>query len=183
MFPEPAINEDLPKHFIEIYLRPGDFYWGGETTRIQTLLGSCIALTFWHPELKQGGMCHFMLPGDGPRSASATEKNSGRYGTEAMALFFERIRRLGTRPSEYVIKMFGGGNMFSGVANARDAMIGDSNIAFARRFLDEHELKIANEDVGGSVHRKLFFDIWSGHVWLKRTAAENLSVPRPGRSA
>jgi chemotaxis protein CheD len=107
------MNEDLPKHFIEIYLRPGDFYWGGEATRIQTLLGSCVTLTFWHPKLKQGGMCHFMLPTRSSRREGEGVKSRGKYGTEAMRMFFEEIRRLRTEAADYEIKMFGGGNMFS----------------------------------------------------------------------
>lgn len=176
------MNEDLPKYFIEIYLRPGDFYWGDETTRIQTLLGSCVALTFWHPKLKQGGMCHFMLPSRSIRRADADDAGSGKYATEAMAMFFDEIRRLGTEPAEYQVKMFGGGNMFDIAAEHRDVLIGDANIQFARNFLRQHKLKIINEDVGGKFHRKLIFDIWSGHVWLRRSFRENVPL-KPGRSA
>jgi Chemotaxis protein; stimulates methylation of MCP proteins len=50
---------------MEIFLQPGDWYFGDRDTRIRTLLGSCIAITIWHPRLLVGGMCHFLLPGRG----------------------------------------------------------------------------------------------------------------------
>ncbi len=174
------MNEDLPKHFIEIYLRPGEFYWGGETTRIQTLLGSCISLTFWHPGRKHGGMCHFMLP---EKSAPRNGGEEGRYGTEAMRMFLDEIRKSRAAPNEYQIKMFGGGNMFSNVHDSTgEAWIGANNIDFARRYLEDRSLKIVSEDVGGFYHRKIYFDLWSGHVWVKRTVPATAGL-RPERSA
>ena len=50
------------RNVIEIFLQPGDFYFGDRDTRIRTLLGSCVSITMWHPRLHVGGMCHFMLP-------------------------------------------------------------------------------------------------------------------------
>jgi len=49
-----------PAH--EIVLHPGDWWFGGGDTRARTVLGSCIAITLWHPQLRVGGMCHYMLP-------------------------------------------------------------------------------------------------------------------------
>lgn len=45
-----------------VTLQPGEFHFGGANTRIQTLLGSCVAITLWHPIRRIGGMCHYMLP-------------------------------------------------------------------------------------------------------------------------
>ena len=53
---------------IDVFLQPGDFYFGEAGTRIRTLLGSCVAITLWHPILHIGGMCHIMLPERGERS-------------------------------------------------------------------------------------------------------------------
>ena len=51
-----------PPHVIEIFLQPGDFYFGDKDTRIRTILGSCVSITLWHPTRLIGGMCHFLLP-------------------------------------------------------------------------------------------------------------------------
>jgi chemotaxis protein CheD len=46
----------------ELFLHPGEYAFGDAQTRIRTLLGSCVAITFWHPVLKTGAMCHYLLP-------------------------------------------------------------------------------------------------------------------------
>src|SRR5262245_20243998 len=67
--PDRAAAVDLPQavmkspaDVLEIFLQAGEFYFGGEKTRIRTLLGSCVAITVWHPKLRIGGMSHYMLP-------------------------------------------------------------------------------------------------------------------------
>ena len=59
----------------EVILQPGELFFGKEDVVVRTVLGSCIAITLWHPEQKQGGMCHYMLPSR--RNPSA--KLDGRY--------------------------------------------------------------------------------------------------------
>ena len=46
----------------DVFLLPGEFHFGDQDDRIITLLGSCVAITLWHPEKRIGGMCHYMLP-------------------------------------------------------------------------------------------------------------------------
>jgi len=56
-------------------------------------------------------MCHYMLP---TRSNGKSDTLDGRYADEAMEMFMREIRASGTRPSQYQVKLFGGGNMFPG---------------------------------------------------------------------
>ena len=42
-------------------IHPGDWYFGTEYKRLHTVLGSCVALTAWHPKFKVGGLCHYLL--------------------------------------------------------------------------------------------------------------------------
>jgi len=51
-----------PDQLVEVVLGPGDLYFGDRRTRIRTLLGSCVAVTLWHPKAQIGGMCHYMMP-------------------------------------------------------------------------------------------------------------------------
>ena len=43
-------------------LMPGELWSGRGAASVRTLLGSCVALTLWHPRLRVGGMCHYLLP-------------------------------------------------------------------------------------------------------------------------
>jgi chemotaxis protein CheD len=98
-----------PEYFIEIFLQPGDFYFGDVNTRIRTILGSCVSITIWHPTRMIGGMCHYLLPSRPKKSDSALD---GHYADEAMKMFLQEVKAARTHPAEYRVKVFGGGNMF-----------------------------------------------------------------------
>jgi len=167
-----------PPHVIEIFLQPGDFYFGDRDTRIRTLLGSCISITVWHPQLLIGGMCHYMLSTRGKKRAAALD---GRYGDEALALFMREIRAAGTRPAEYEVKLFGGSNMFKCAGESRCPEMNCSdpltisckdiscrNRRSAPQLLAQHGFSIKAKNLGGTRPHNVLFDLWSGHVWLKR---------------
>ncbi len=73
----------------EVVLKIGQFYFGSGRTKIRTLLGSCVSIAMWHPRLKIGGMCHYMLPhrGMGETASSAAQ---GNYADEVMQMFASR---------------------------------------------------------------------------------------------
>lgn len=155
---------------IEIFLQPGDFYFGDEHTRIRTILGSCISITMWHPRLKQGGMCHYMLP---ERRANSPRRLDGRYADDAIALFMRELLSNRTKPEDYEVKIFGGGRMFQRQRRAempKSMDVGTRNIEAGRRLLREHGFHIRAEHLAGDGHRNVIFDVASGNVWMKHVA-------------
>ncbi|MFA5626671.1 MAG: hypothetical protein WCX90_07245 [Thiohalomonadaceae bacterium] len=165
----------IPSNVIEIFLQPGEFYFGERDTRIRTLLGSCISITVWHPRLLIGGMCHYMLPTRGKKRVDTLD---GRYGDEALELILREIRAAGTSPAEYEVKLFGGSNMFTGshccgidccdpfTSSCHD--ISSRNRRSASLLVERHGFTIRAENLGGTQPHNILFDLWSGHVWLKR---------------
>jgi chemotaxis protein CheD len=153
------------KDHANVFLNPGDFYFCEAGTRLHTLLGSCVAITLWHPKLRIGGMCHYLLPDRAFRTKN--HKLDGRYADEAVQLFLLEVTRHNTRPKDYHVKIFGGGNMFPG--RAKNHMeVGIRNIEMARRLLMESGFTLSVEDVGGAGHRKIIFDLRSGDVWVRQ---------------
>lgn len=157
-----------PAHTIDIFLQPGEVFFGGRDTRIRTLLGSCVAITMWHPGMLAGGMCHYMLPRapDGRRKAL-----DGRYADEAMELMLREVRLAYTTPMEYQVKLFGGGHMFSAQQAAGVDHVGAKNVEMARTLIKRHGFSIHAEHLGGNGHRSLKFDLWNGHVWMRHQPA------------
>jgi len=168
-----------PPHVIDIFLQPGEFYFGDRDTRIRTILGSCVSITMWHPILLIGGMCHYMLASSPRRKIHHLD---GKYGEDAILMFFQDAIRHNTNPRDYVVKIFGGGNMFPKnrvhlpcetkpckdvITDCRNVSCKNSMIGDA--ILEREGLKIAASHVGGNGHRQIMFDIWSGHVWVKHT--------------
>ncbi len=160
-----------PRDILEIFLQPGEFYFGEERTRIRTLLGSCVAITLWHPKLHIGGMSHYMLSNrPGPRKDEAL---NGRYAVDVMEMFMRELKRSGTRPREYQVKIFGGGRMFgaTGPEGKARANLGipERNVRVGRELVTRYGFTFAAEDLGGNGHRNVVLDLWSGDVWVKRT--------------
>lgn len=173
-----------PPHVIEIFLQPGEWWFGDENTRIRTILGSCVAVTLWHPQRRIGGMCHFMLPsrvrppGGGP---------DGRYGDEAIDALAGEIRRNRAKACEFEAKLFGGGRMFryAGKDGKRAVrQVHDRNESAARELMKAHGFTVKAEHLGGHGHRQVIFDIWSGHAWVRHTPLVESAAPcnAPARS-
>lgn len=157
----------IPRGMIEIFLQPGELYFGDRTTRIRTLLGSCVSLVLWHPQQCIGGMCHYMLPSRQRPPGAALD---GRYGDEALELLLRDIQASGNRPEDFRLRVFGGGNMFPALARSRRPHVGRQNVEAAKRMIQQHGLTCHAAHVGGIGHRNLIFDIWSGQVALKQPA-------------
>jgi len=179
-----------PDHVIEIFLQPGEFYFGDRNTRIRTLLGSCVSIVCWHPKKLIGGMCHYMLP---TRGEKRTSELNGKYADEAMEMFLRELRATHTKPSEYQVKLFGAGNMFP-VAGNRECQRCTPETAYLREdgvcpkvpcrnrqvayhLVRQHGFTLHAEHLGGQGHRQLMFDIWNGDAWMKHVPASTPLKP------
>lgn len=164
----------------DVVLQIGDFHFGGGRTRIRTLLGSCVSITLWHPRMKIGGMCHYLLPRRGTTEV-ALGASEGNYAEGALQLFMRELRRTRTRPEEYVVKLFGGGSMFKDAggdafadpmeSSAAALNVAEQNVKAGHELLAANGFTIAAEQVGGFGSRLLIFEVWSGDVWLRRGRA------------
>lgn len=149
---------------LEIFLHPGDYYFGNRDTRIRTVLGSCVSITFWHPRLLVGGMCHYMLPKRPDISETAPD---GRYADGAISLLLKKMDTIGIPHKEYQVKLFGGGNMFPDMPENNQSDIGTQNVKAARRLMRQHGFTSVASHLGGTGSRTVIFEIWSGDVWIK----------------
>lgn len=154
-----------------VWLNPGDIGWGGSEVRIKTVLSSCVALCFWHPVRKIGGMAHYMLPRR-PVSKGAPD---GRYATDAFAILKKQMADLNTHPGEYETKLFGGCSMVPVETRFRVAPrdVGAMNVAFAEQLVEEAKLRLIASDLGGYLHRRVLFDLSTGAVWIQRVNPES----------
>jgi chemotaxis protein CheD len=149
----------------DIFLRPGEFHFGDEDTQIRTILGSCVAITLWHPKRKIGGMCHYML--SNPRKTHSNPgRPDGRYAEDAMHLFLDALMRTKTMPREYQVKMFGGGNMFPTLNTREENNIGQRNLIIGQELLHANGFYIHATHLGGVGYRRIIFNMRNGEVLL-----------------
>ncbi|CAG1022256.1 chemotaxis protein CheD [Methylomonas sp. LL1] len=165
-----------PAQFVDVFLQPGEFYFGGRETRIRTVLGSCVAITMWHPRLQVGGMCHYLLAES--RGRGKEHGLDGRYAGDAISLFMRELEKNASRPVDYEVKLFGGGNQFPDHAGNSRINVSDNNVEVGRKLLKQHGFTLKAEHSGGIGPRNVIFDVWCGNVWLNHAAGSAEYCPQ-----
>lgn len=125
---------------------------------IVTVLGSCVAACIRNPRTGFGGMNHFMLPESSTGDWSGASA-SLRYGNYAMEALINDVLKSGCAREDLEIKLFGGSNLSDG-----PAMVGRKNSEFALRYLEEEGLRLAAQDLGGPVGRRIHYFPATGKV-------------------
>lgn len=147
---------------------PGQWYFGKQPSQLRTLLGSCVAVTLWHPIRQLGGMCHFLLPKRNTRPGAPPPPSlDGRYGDEAMALLVRELTRLKSHPSEYVAHLYGGADTMPEQAGVK-FNVGERNIEMGWSLIDQHGFLLDGVDVGDHVPRTVTLAMDTGLVSVRR---------------
>jgi len=155
-----------------ITIHPGEYYVSDIDVVIATVLGSCVSVSLWDWRLKQGGINHFMLPGDLDRPEVVLSKNA-KYGMFAMELLYNELFKKQSRKQDIVAKVFGGASVLKLVGSTNK--IPKANVDFALAYLETEKIPIVANDTGGILPRKIFFFAKTGKVLLKRIAGTMVS--------
>ncbi|MDR2577671.1 MAG: chemotaxis protein CheD [Chitinispirillales bacterium] len=135
-------------------LERGCIYVAAGSGVVQTVLGSCVSVCLWDAELRCGGMNHFVYP-----QTTQRELATPQYGNVATVALLKLMREEGCNFETMVAHIIGGGHP-EGLTDS----VGGRNVEVARKVLKEKGITVLSEDVGGSVGRKIMFDLASGHV-------------------
>jgi len=156
-------------HMPAVYLKPAEISICENPTKVVTVLGSCVSVTFFNRRLKLGAICHGTLPHC--RHGSHRKPRDG-YCDEAFKFMecsirymLEKFRSLGVQNSEIEVKMFGGADT---LASKRANTIGSRNVKIALEVIAEEKLHVTAADVGDNFGRKLIFISDTGEVFVKR---------------
>lgn len=148
----------------QVFLLPGQWYFGQTGATVKTLLGSCIAITLWNPRRHMGGMCHFLLP---TRMRRPDGTLDGRFGDEAVELLAREIKKTGTHPRDFEANLYGGADTMPDQTKVK-FNIGERNVEQAWALIDKYGFQLQCVDVGGNEPRNVMMDLSSGQVVLKR---------------
>ncbi|MBT4519280.1 MAG: chemotaxis protein CheD [Halieaceae bacterium] len=171
----PSIAEKVSA--TSIYLKPGELFFGDSSHRISTVLGSCIAITLWHPHRLLGGMCHFVLAGKKPTDSGSKSNTAlnGRYSVDALEFLEQQAELHGTVLQEYQAKIFGGSNMDASQARMGDDSVGSRNASAAVAHLEQRQIPLLASHVGETGARRIIFDIHQGDVWVSHLPLQRTS--------
>lgn len=167
--PPPA--EGAPA-FGEAMLWAGDLVVAATPLRLSTVLGSCVSVCLYDRQRRFGGMNHFLVP-----RGNAT----AHHGDWATARLVERMRQLGSALENLEAKLFGGGSPLR--LEHEDLSVGAENVLIARQVLGSFGIPIAAARVGHSAGVRLFFENWSGVVWLRAHAESRPAAARANARA
>lgn len=131
---------------------------------ISTLLGSCVAVCLFDPDLKLMGMNHFLLP-HVKRTIDTGDANLA--GMASMECLVNAMMKLGARKSRLQAKAFGGAR----VLNTNYGLApGERNIRFATEWLASERIPLHAMDLGGHRARKIIGDPNTGEVHCRHIA-------------
>jgi chemotaxis protein CheD len=139
------------------------FFAHREAHLVCTLLGSCVAVCLWDPNMRVGGMNHYMLPLWNGRGLPTP-----KYGNIAIAKLISHLVTLGCRKGNLVAKVFGGASILD--FNRQIYSIGERNIDIAKEVLDLAGIPILASEVGGTRAMKIEFHSGQGTVLLRKVA-------------
>jgi len=145
-----------PVVFGEAILWAGDLVADAGPVRMSTVLGSCVSVCLYDPVRHCGGMNHYLVPRGGTALI---------HGDFATTRLIERLQQFGCKVRSLQAKVFGGGTPLR-LANESFA-VGIGNVAVAREVLGAHGISIVAERVGHGAGVRLFFENWTGIVWLR----------------
>ena len=148
----------------ELNLLAGQLYLGRQAAQVRTLLGSCVAVTVWHPRERLGGMCHFLLP---QRNRKPEEPRDGRYGDEALELMVEAMQRNGLPSSGFEAHLYGGADTLPDRVGMK-FNVGERNIEQGWALIEHYGFALLGVDVGDHVPRHVCLDLADGTVQMRR---------------
>jgi len=151
----------------QITINIGEYYASKYPVIIKTILGSCVAACLYDPVNRVGGMNHILLPG---KADLRHYDDRSRYAVNAMELLINEILKKGGIRKNLVAKLFGGGNVLSSIKFKY--FVGNHNIAFLKEYLKIENIKIISHDLGGTSTRRVFFNTFTGDVFLKRSGKD-----------
>jgi chemotaxis protein CheD len=134
-------------------LHPGDVMCAERGDRLDTLLGSCVAVVLTDPARTVGAMCH-IVHSQPARSAGARPTASADAAIDALYRLL-LVRALSPRLA--LAFVYGGGNMFPTLLNQRH--VGEENGRYVLHRLASDGVRILLQDLGGTAYRRLSWTV------------------------
>lgn len=150
------------------FIHSGQLFVAARPSYIHTVLGSCIAVCIYDMKNGISGMNHYLLPlwnNDGLQSP--------KYGNIAIPKLIEGMEAVGCQKRDMIIKIFGGASPNDMQHTNENMMIGKRNYQIAVDILQEYNIKIVAQDVGGIRGRKIVMDSVTGKIQLSYTQKSN----------
>lgn len=130
-------------------------------------LGSCIGLILCDPERKLSAMAHIVLP-EAPTAGPGTEP--AKFVDTAIPFMLEQLLGLGAQRQSIYAQASGGARM---LALSTIGDIGARNIDATRRLLQQYDIPLVAEIVGGTQGRTMWWYLEKGEAVVRQVGIDD----------
>ncbi|MEN8905490.1 MAG: chemotaxis protein CheD [Clostridiales bacterium] len=113
-------------------------------------LGSCIGIALYDSALKISGLAHIMLPYS---NFIKNNSNIAKFADTGIKKLFSDMVNMGSKKRNLTARIAGGAQMFKFSQMSEIMKVGLRNAEASRKILEELEIPLLAEDVGGSYGR------------------------------
>ncbi len=128
-------------------------------------LGSCVAVSFYDPQRKVGGMLHALLPSAATKNS--TPDNPAKFVDLGVPLLLDEVLKLGASRSNIIVRICGGASMLTSPGFKNTLNIGERNVATAKETLSNLGFSIKAEDTGGNSGRTAKLYVATGDMTVR----------------
>ena len=133
-------------------------------------LGSCVAIVFYDPVARVGGMAHILLPSP---ALARSDGNPAKFPQTAVPRLLELMANAGASPRRITGRLAGGASMFAALAAPGTIQMGERNVVASRQVLDGLGIPLVAEAVGGDYGRTVRLRVSTGTVEISSLAHGN----------
>ncbi len=151
-----VLDQEIADSARERYVGIGQVLTEESPGRLNTILGSCVALMLYDTETRFGGMAHILLPGKGNENL--------KYADAACSHLVSEVRKRSVPSSRIIAKIAGGASTKYRGDSSLIGDIGKGNILGVITFLMNEDISIEGMHTGGHFERKILFDLENGDV-------------------
>lgn len=130
-------------------LHPGDVVVADPGERLETLLGSCVAVVLTDRRRVIGAMCHIVHCSPAPEGAD----HPTAYADAAIDAMYGLLRQRGIQAAWCEAWVYGGGNMFPDLFT--QSHVGEDNGRWVLERLASDGVSVMFHDLGGATYRRL----------------------------
>jgi len=135
---------------VKVFLEPGHLLVSHGSLAVGAVVASALVVTLYDGELRRGGLCHFLFPRPPPGYDA-----SPLFGEPAVGALIRAFLKGGSPPSRLAASLVGAA--CPTWADRAQRAISEENLAVARAVIASAGVVVADEDVGGTRGRKLWY--------------------------
>jgi chemotaxis protein CheD len=128
--------------------------------RLTMIVGSCIAVAIYAPRRRLGMFTHVVLP-----HATEATMYPAKFADTAIPYALSALQQQGIHHGDLVARIAGGACMFG---DCKTLQIGQFNAQAVLDALTDAAIPVVGQDLGGTVGRRISFDLATGSVIVHR---------------